>query len=47
MADVPSSVAPAAMQFLEKEMYVCIARPVRSPEIARRLGTEPGQHERP
>ncbi len=38
MADVPSSVDPAAMKFLGKEMYVCVTRPVRSPEIAKRLG---------
>ena len=38
MADVPSSVHPLAKNFLGKEMYVVIVRPVRSPEIAKRVG---------
>ena len=38
MADVPSNVAPATKSFLGKEMYLVVTRPVRSPEIAKRLG---------
>lgn len=37
MADIPSSVDPLTKNFLGKEMYVCVTRPVRSPEIAKRL----------
>src|SRR5262244_1594304 len=37
MADAPSSVHPATMKFLGKEMYLVITRPVRSPEIEKRL----------
>src|SRR4051794_29920876 len=38
MADVPSNVDPATKSFLGKEMYLVVTRPVRSPEIAKRLG---------
>jgi hypothetical protein len=38
MADVPSNVDPATKSFLGKEMYLVVTRPVRSPEIANRLG---------
>ena len=37
MADQPSSVDPSTMKFLGKEMYLVVTRPVRSPEIAKRL----------
>jgi uncharacterized protein len=37
MADAPSSVHPATLKFLGKEMYLVITRPVRSPEIEKRL----------
>ena len=37
MADVPSNVDPATKNFLGKEMYLVVTRPVRSPEIAKRL----------
>ena len=37
MADVPSNVDPATKSFLGKEMYLVVTRPVRSPEIAKRL----------
>jgi uncharacterized protein YciI len=37
MADVPSSVDPTTKGFLGKEMYLVVTRPVRSPEIAKRL----------
>jgi uncharacterized protein YciI len=37
MADAPSSVHPLTDKFLGKEMYLVITRPVRSPEIDKRL----------
>src|SRR3954471_8290948 len=37
MADKPSNVDPSTMKFLGKEMYLVVTRPVRSPEIAKRL----------
>jgi uncharacterized protein YciI len=37
MADAPSSVHPLTSKFLGKEMYLVITRPVRSPEIDKRL----------
>lgn len=37
MADAPSSVHPLTAKFLGKEVYVVITRPVRSPEIEKRL----------
>src|ERR1043165_9868398 len=37
MADLPSSVDPSTKGFLGKEMYLVVTRPVRSPEIAKRL----------
>jgi len=37
MADAPSNVDPTTMKFLGKEMYLVVTRPVRSPEIAKRL----------
>lgn len=37
MADKPSSVDPSTLKFLGKEMYLVVTRPVRSPEIAKRL----------
>jgi uncharacterized protein len=37
MADAPSSVHPLTHNFLGKEMYLVITRPVRSPEIEKRL----------
>jgi uncharacterized protein len=37
MADAPSDVHPLTDRFLGKEMYLVITRPVRSPEIAKRL----------
>lgn len=37
MADEPSSVHPLTTQFLGKEMYLVVTRPVRSPEIDKRL----------
>lgn len=37
MADAPSSVHPLTTKFLGKEMYLVITRPVRSPEIDKRL----------
>ena len=38
MSDQPSDVHPLTSKFLGKEMYLVITRPVRSPEIAKRLG---------
>src|SRR5258708_12424066 len=38
MADVHSNVDPETKLFLGKEMYLVVTRPVRSPEIAKRLG---------
>ena len=38
MADAPSDVHPLTKQYLGKEMYLVVTRPVRSPEIAKRLG---------
>jgi uncharacterized protein len=38
MADAPSDVDPLTQQYLGKEMYLVVTRPVRSPEIAKRLG---------
>jgi uncharacterized protein YciI len=37
MADAPNSVHPLTHKFLGKEMYLVITRPVRSPEIEKRL----------
>jgi uncharacterized protein len=37
MAEGPSDVHPLTEKFLGKEMYLVITRPVRSPEIAKRL----------
>ena len=37
MANEPSDVHPLTSKFLGKEMYLVITRPVRSPEIAKRL----------
>jgi uncharacterized protein len=37
MADAPSSVHPLTSKFLGREMYLVITRPVRSPEIDKRL----------
>ena len=37
MADAPSDVHPTTLKFLGKEMYLVITRPVRSPEIEKRL----------
>lgn len=37
MADAPSSVHPLTSRFLGKEMYLVITKPVRSPEIDKRL----------
>ena len=44
MADVPSNVDPATKSFLGKEMYLVVTRPVRSPEIAKRLGDHLAHH---
>jgi uncharacterized protein YciI len=38
MSDAPSDVHPLTQQFLGREMYLIVTRPVRSPEIAKRLG---------
>ncbi|HEU5018487.1 MAG TPA: YciI family protein [Pseudolabrys sp.] len=37
MSDKPSDVHPLTTKFLGKEMYLVITRPVRSPEIEKRL----------
>ena len=37
MADAPSDVHPTTKKFLGKEMYLVVTRPVRSPEIEKRL----------
>ena len=37
MADAPSDVHPLTNKFLGKEMYLVVTRPVRSPEIEKRL----------
>jgi len=37
MTNAPSDVHPLTDKFLGKEMYLVITRPVRSPEIAKRL----------
>jgi uncharacterized protein YciI len=37
MADAPSNVHPSTTKFLGKEMYLVVTRPVRSPEIEKRL----------
>ena len=37
MADAPSDVHPLTNTFLGKEMYLVVTRPVRSPEIDKRL----------
>jgi uncharacterized protein YciI len=37
MADVPSNVHPITAKLLGKEMYLVVARPVRSAEIEKRL----------
>jgi uncharacterized protein YciI len=37
MSDVPSSVHPLTHKLLGKEMYLVVTRPVRSPEIEKRL----------
>src|ERR1051325_4288988 len=36
-ADKPTNVDPSTMKFLDKEMYLVVTRPVRAPEIAKRL----------
>jgi uncharacterized protein len=38
MSDAPTDVHPLTQKFLGKEMYLVVTRPVRSPEIAKRLG---------
>jgi uncharacterized protein len=38
MSDAPTDVHPLTQKFLGKEMYLIVTRPVRSPEIAKRLG---------
>jgi uncharacterized protein YciI len=38
MPDAPSNVHPMTQRFLGKEMYLVVTRPVRSPEIEKRLG---------
>jgi len=43
MADISVEVHPLAKNFLGKDMYVIVTRPVRSPEIEKRLG-EPLEH---
>ncbi len=37
MPDLPSNVHPITAHLLGKEMYLVVARPVRSPEIEKRL----------
>ena len=37
MPDAPSNVHPMTQKFLGKEMYLVVTRPVRSPEIDKRL----------
>ncbi len=37
MADIPTNVDPSTKNFLGKEMYLIVTRPVRSAEIAKRL----------
>jgi len=37
MADAPSSVHPLTAKFLGREMYLVVTRPVRSPEIDKKL----------
>jgi uncharacterized protein len=37
MAEKPSNVHPSTNKFLGKEMYLVVTRPVRSPEIEKRL----------
>jgi len=37
MPDLPSDVHPITAELLGKEMYLVVARPVRSPEIEKRL----------
>jgi uncharacterized protein YciI len=37
IADNPINVDPSTMKFLGKEMFLVVTRPVRSPEIAKRL----------
>lgn len=37
MADLPSNVHPITAHLLGKEMYLVVARPVRSPEIEKKL----------
>jgi uncharacterized protein YciI len=37
MADAPSNVHPTTTRFLGEEMYLVVTRPVRSPEIEKRL----------
>ena len=37
MADAPSDVHPLTDRFLGREMYLVVTRPVRSPEIEKRL----------
>jgi uncharacterized protein YciI len=38
MADVAPNVHPLAKNFLGKDLYVVVTRPVRSPEINKRIG---------
>lgn len=44
MADQPSSVHPLTTKFLGKEMYLVVTKPVRSPEIDKRLGDHLSHH---
>jgi|SRR5665647_159681 len=37
MADAPTDVHPLTKQFLGKELYLVVTRPVRSPEIEKKL----------
>jgi len=37
MADTPTDVHPLTKNFLGKELYLVVARPVRSPEIEKKL----------
>jgi len=37
MTDIPTNVDPSTKRFLGKEMYLVVTRPVRSPEIEKRL----------
>jgi hypothetical protein len=43
MADTPTDVHPLTKKFLGKELYLVVARPVRSPEIEKKLADPCGQ----